>query len=175
MTVFAGDPINASDVNGIVDLLPVTYTKASSTGRNTTTTYAADPELTGIALAVGIYEIELVAFFTLATTNTQKIKTRWIFSGTWNTPIRACIGPANANVGAPNAVTDATMGGFVADSQDAIYDTSTSGSYSVFREVARNVTVTVAGTLALHWAQSVSSANNTNLQSGTSFVIRKIS
>lgn len=172
-----GQRLTADLMTDLLALTPVVYTKAATTDRNsggTGTTYTIDPELQGISLDVGTYDIELIGFFTLATTNTQKIKTQWRFTGTWNTPIRNCIGPGSAQVGNPNAITDATMQGYVVDSQDATYDTSTSASYSTFREIALNVTVTVAGTMGLYWAQVAASANNTSLKAGTSFRVRKL-
>lgn len=174
MVVFGGDTVFAADFNAMLKTLPRTYYKASATSRNTTVTYTDDPELLSIPLEVGSYEIELIGFWTQATTTTQKIKTMWKFTGTWNSPIRNCMGAAAAQTGAPNAVTDVTMSGFVADTQDAVYNTSISSSYSVFREIVLNAVVTVAGNLSLQWAQSVSSGNNTNLQLGTGFRIRKL-
>lgn len=172
MTVYAGDVINASDVNNAT---PTVYAKSASLSRNTTTTYADDNELAGIALAVGTYEIDLLGYFTLSTTSTQKIKTNWAFSGTWNNPVRACFGPGSAQTADRANVTESQVGGYTATGQDAIYDTSTSSGYSCFREISRVVTVTVAGNLSLQWAQSASSGNNTTLQAGTCFSIRKLS
>jgi hypothetical protein len=175
MTVFAGDVINASDINGIINLLPVTYSKASALDRTSTTTYADDNELAGIALSVGTYTIELVGMFTLTTTATQKIKTNWAFSGTWNNPVRACIGPGSAQTASRTDVTETQLGGYTATGQDAVYDTAAGGGFSTFREIGAVVSVSVAGNLSLQWAQSVSSANATSLKAGTSFIVRKIS
>lgn len=175
MAVFAGDPILASDLNGVIALLPATYTKGSVTSRNTTTTLADDPELAGIPLAVGTYDIELIGFFTLATVNTQKLKTRWGFTGTWNNADRMIIGPGSAQVAAPANATEVNVAGSQASGQDAIYDAVVTVIYTGFREVTRNVIVTVAGNLSLQWAQSVSNAGATNVQAGTAFVVRKIS
>lgn len=173
MTVFAGDPINASDINAIIATIPLTYVKSGATSRNTTTTLADDPHLVTIPLAVGTYDIELVMFYTLSTTTTQKIKTRWGFTGTWTSTTRACLGPGSANVAGPQDVTEATFRGYVTDTQDAIYDSSTSTAYSTVREIARGVVVTVAGNLSLQWAQQASSGNNTTVQAGSSFTTIK--
>jgi hypothetical protein len=174
MTVFAGDVISAADINGIIALVPQTYTKSASTSRISTTTYADDPHLASIPLAIGTYEIELVGFFTLTTTATQKIKTQWKFTGTWNTPIRACYGPGFAQVAGPASCTESNFSASVADSGDAIYDVSAGGTFCNFLEKARNVTVSVAGNLSLSWAPQANVANNTTLQVGTSFTIRKL-
>lgn len=173
MTVFAGDPIYASDINDIIATIPLTYTKSAVESRNTTTTLADDTHLVSIPLEIGTYDIELVMFYTLSTTTTQKIKTRWAFTGTWASTTRACIGPGSANTAAPNDAAEVTLRGYVSDTQDAIYDSSTSGAYSVVREVAKGVVVTVAGNLSLQWAQNASSANNTNVQAGSAFTTIK--
>jgi len=171
VTVFAGDPIYASDFN---DTLPRVYPKVSGEPRDTTTTLADDAELAGITLEPGTYSIELMMFFTLTTTNTQKIKTQWAFSGTWNSPVRACHGPGSTNTAAPDVATPSTFRGYVADTQDATYDASTSASWSAVREVAFNVVVTEAGDLSLQWAQASSSGNATTVQAETCFRIQKI-
>lgn len=172
MTVFAGQVISASDVNNAT---PTIYAKAAALSRNTTTTYADDNELVGIPLAVGVYEIDLIGYFTLSTTSTQKIKTNWVFTGTWSNPVRACFGAGSNQTADRSNVTEVNIGGYTATGQDAIYDTSNSAGYTCFRENSRAVTVTVAGNLSLQWAQSASSGNNTTLQAGTAFSIRKIS
>lgn len=168
-----GQRLTADLLTDFLALTPIVYTKASSTDRNTTTTYADDPELKDIPLAVGTYDIELIGFYTVAST-TPKLKTQWHFTGTWNSPIRNCLGPGSTNIAAPDIVTPSTAQGYVADSQNATYNSSTSPSYSVFREVALNVTVTVAGNLSLQWAQSVSNGSNVSVKGGTSFRIRKL-
>lgn len=178
VTWAVGQRLTAAALQDAFDFItPQTYVKPAMESRNsggTGTTYTIDTDLQGITLEVGQYEIELVGFFTLANT-TPKIKTQWRFTGTWNSPVRACSGPSSGNTAAPNVITEATFEGFVADTQDAVYGTSTAASYTIFREVARNVTVTAAGSLALYWAQNASSASNTNLQGGTSFTVRRIS
>jgi hypothetical protein len=166
-----GDPVYPTDFS---DLLPTNYVKSAQESRNTTTTYADDGELAGIPLAVGTYEVELVLFFTLTTTATQKIKTHWAFSGTWNNPVRACVGPGSNQTAAPNVVTEMNTGGYQAAGQDAIYDQAAGASFGTAREIASNVTISVAGNLSLQWAQVASSGNNTNVQLGTFFRIRKL-
>jgi hypothetical protein len=173
VTVFGGDIIYAADINAILAVQPVAYAKASSTARNTTTTYAADPELTGIPLAVGSYEIELILFWTQTTTATQKVKTRWIFSGTWNNTVRAVIGAGSNNTAAPGNVAESQISAYRADDQDAVYCQAAGGTFGIVREISRNVVVTVAGDLSLHWAQSASSGNNTTVHAGTVFQVRK--
>ena len=154
-------------------MVPKYYVKPSAESRNTTTTLADDTDLASIALAVGTYEIELLGFFHLTTTTTQKIKTQWAFSGTWNAPVRHIIGPGSAQTA---ATTDATETNVRASqtSVDATYDCAVSTAFSCFREWTCNAVVTVAGNLSLKWAQSASSANNTTLDPGTTFRVRQI-
>lgn len=171
--VYGGDIVSADDV---VANIPIIYAKDSATPRSSTTTYAADPELQNIPLEVGAYSIELILFFILATSSTQKLKTQWKFSGSWNSPIRACIGPGNVTTGTvPGAVTESTFSGYVADTQDATYNLLAGSQYGVVRESCNTVQVTSAGVLSLHWAQGVSSANATQVNQGTNFSVRKIS
>jgi hypothetical protein len=158
-------------------VLGTVTTKSAATSRSNTTTYADDPHLANIALAIGTYEVELIGYFTLATTTAQKIKTQWAFTGTWNgsTAARACIGPGSAQVAGPTAVTDMFLQGLHANGQDAVYDAAAgTGSYTSFRELCGNVNVTVAGNLSIQWAQSALSANNTNLQEGSYVRVRKL-
>jgi hypothetical protein len=174
MTVYpdieVGDLVTADLLDS---MLVKTYTKASTTARNTTTTYADDPELLNISLGVGTWDIELTLFFLLATTSTQKLKTNWAFTGTWNNPIRLVVGPGTAQTGVIGTVTDMNLGGYTCTGQDAIYDRDTGAGFIGVREVVRNAVVTVAGNLSLQWAQSASSANNTSVCAGTSFVTRQ--
>lgn len=167
--VAGGDIILASDINA----QPLTFTKLANTARLSTVTLADDPELASIPLAVGTYEIELCLFFTLTTTNTQKIKTRWGFTGTWNNQVRGVLGPGVNQVAAPNSVTEAQMAAYQSSGQDAVYDIAAGGTYGFARETASGVVVTVAGSLSLQWAQAVSTANNTTVQAGTSLKIRR--
>jgi hypothetical protein len=172
-----GQRLTADLLNtNVIAFMPITYTKAVSTSRNTTTTLADDPELAGIPLSVGTWEVELMLHYTVAST-TPKLKTRWAFTGTWNTggAIRNVLGPSTINVAAPSQVTEMNSQGFTTDTQDAVYDSSTSSAYSAARELSRDVVVTVAGNLSLQWAQSVSNASNVTVQATSCFTIRKIS
>lgn len=176
IVVTGGSIINASDLNNVLTRAPKTYVKASATSRNTTTTLTDDPELSGIALAVGTYEIELVGFFTLATTATQKIKTRWAFTGTFNgtTGIRNCIGPGSAQTAAVANATETNFNAAQMSGQDAVYDAAAASAYACIRETCAAVVVTVAGNFSVQWAQAASSGNNTTLQEGSYLRIRRL-
>lgn len=163
------DLLNAN----VYDFLPQTFIKAAPTARTSTTTLTDDPELSGIPLSVGTWEVELIGFWTQTTTTTQKLKTQWGFTGTWASANRSCIGPGGTQTGTPSTVSDATFSAYVTDSQDALYSTGSTAAYSTFRENAR-VVVTGAGNLSLKWAQQASSANATTMQGSSSFTVRKI-
>lgn len=159
-------------------LLPRYFIKANQTSRNTTTTPAVDSGtgqlLAGIPLEIGTFEIELVGLFNLTTTGTQGLKTQWAFSGTANgaSCIRTCIGPADSAT-AQSANQLSVYSASQATGQTASYFNTASAGWSGFREIAANFIVTAAGTLSLNWSQSVSSANNTNLQGGSYFRITR--
>lgn len=176
LAVAGGDVIYAADINDIVTRLPVTYVKTGPTARNTTTTLADDPELSGIALAVGNYEIELVLYYTVAST-TPKLKFRWGFTGTANGTgaLRASIGPGSDNTSAPDLATSMSSRGLQTTGQDSTNNSSTSASFSAVREIATNFQVTVAGNLSLQWAQSVSNASDVTVQGSSFFRIRRLS
>lgn len=176
VTWAVGQRLTATALQDAFDFItPVVTTKPSATARNTTTTLADDPDLKDIALEVGVYDVEFVGFWTQTTTNTQKIKIRWAFSGTWNSPIRACYGAGFSQTAGPAACTESTFSAYVSDGSDAVYDQAAGGTFGVFLEKARNVTVTAAGNFSIQWAQSASSGNNTTLQTGSSVSIRRIS
>lgn len=165
--------------DSIVAYIPTTpVIKGTATNRNsggTGTTLTNDPELLGISLGVGTWSVYLQGFWTQTTTTTQKIKTRWAFTGTWNSPPRACYGAGFTQTAGPSAATESTWSAYTSDGQDAIYDQAAGGTFGVFIEESSNVVVTAAGTLSLQWAQQTASANNTSLQPGSAFTIRKIS
>lgn len=175
ISFLTGQRLTADLLNAnVIDFFPSTFTKAATTARNTTTTLADDTELAGIALSVGTWEIELRGFFTLTTTNTQGIKTRWAFSGTAADAVRNLTGLGSANTLEADVATTVNMRGRPWLSQDAVYRKLEGSAYGGFREVVSEFVVTVAGNLSLQWAQNASSANNTSLMPGSAFVVRKV-
>jgi hypothetical protein len=163
------DLLNAN----IADWMPATYVKPAFTSRASTTTYADDPDLQGIALAVGTYEIELMLFYAVYSGTTQKIKTQWGFTGTWNNPDRGTLGPGAGNIASSDDAASVNARAYAAN-VDNIYNQLNAVNFGVGRELSRNVQVTVAGNLSLKWAQQTSSANVTRVEAGTCFNIRKI-
>jgi hypothetical protein len=116
--------------------------------------------------------VELLGLFSCSTT-AQALKTQWAFSGTWNTPVRNCIGPGNSNTAA--TLDAASMNArATAVNTNVIYGASASSLPASFREWSANVVVTVAGNLSLQWAQNASSGNNITVVAGTTFRVRQI-
>lgn len=166
-----GDLVTADLLDAMVHKV---YNKANATSRNTTTTYADDPDLLNIPVGVGTWEIELVGFFNFSNATNGGLKTRWGFSGTWNNPLRNCMGPGSTNTGGTSVVTPVTLSAAGASTQDAIYLGSSTSAYYAFREVSFNAVVTVAGNLSLSWAQNSSSANNTIVHENSGFKLRQV-
>lgn len=158
----------------LTSMLPGTSpVKQSATSRTSTTTLTADPDLSGITLGVGTYEIELFLFFSFNATVTQKIVTQWGFSGTWNNPVRGCLGPGADNVSGASISTSVSASSYAANASST-YNTVNAAQFAHAREISATVSVSAAGDLSLLWAQSASVANATIVQPGSYFRIRQI-
>lgn len=166
-TILVGDLVTA---DLLTSMLPQTYTKASSTARTSTTTLADDPDLAGIALAVGTYHVKLLIRWTAAGA-TPDLKTRWGFTGTWNNTSRLTIGPGLTNTAAATAVTP-TRFADAATNADSAYG-GLSGPYATTEE-AYDVVVTVAGSMSLQWAQNTSDPAAITVNAGSSFEVRRV-
>lgn len=150
----------------IAKLIPRTVSKGAATSR-VNNTYSADPDLQGLALSPGVWSIHVSLFFTVAST-TPKLRTRWWFSGgAWSEKFRACHGPGSTNTAAPDVVTPVTMRGYTFNSQDAVYNASTSTAYSAINEWCDEVTITADGNFSIEWAQVTTTAANVTLQAGS--------
>jgi hypothetical protein len=153
--------------------IPNIVTKSAAQSRSGTATLADDSELVNISLAVGTHWVRLLLLAYADTSATPDIKTAWTFSGTWNNPGRARVGPGGGNTASPSAITPLLMG---------VTAAGTSGNYGfasgttpyVITEESFNVVVTVAGNLALQWAQNTSDASNTTVAAGSTFITRQI-
>lgn len=180
ISFLTGQRLTADLLNtNLYDYQPVTYQKTSVTTRTNTATLADDPDLSGIPIGVGTWEVEFVILWT-QTSTAPRLKTRWAISGggVWSGTggIRASVGEGAAQTAGPGAVTDMTLQGFTLDTQDAVYGLSTGASFAVVRELSRNVVVTTAGTLSLQWAQSTATAaQSVAVQAASTVTLRKIS
>lgn len=165
----SGDKAFWSDV---VSLVPKTVAKAVSTDRVSTTTFADDPELSGIPLAVGTYSIE-ADLMMIGGAGGIANKTTWTFSGTWNGPVRQCFGPTATNTAIPTAAVSLQSAGYLVGTS-CVYGLSTSGIWMCVREYCHNVIVTAPGNFAVSWAPNVSAANSGGLRAGSAVSVRKI-
>lgn len=167
---FIGQDVDATTL----DLMTANITvKPGGTVRNNTTTLADDPDLASIPLAVGTHWVRLLFIWCTNTSATPDIKTRWAFTGTWNNPLRACIGPASTNTANPDVVTPVKFN-TVAAGTDCVYGSAATTAFSVATEECFNVVVTVAGNLSLQWAENALSATDITVQPGSTFQNRQI-
>lgn len=143
--------------------------KTLATGK-TNNTLANDPELAGIALGVGQWDIRMLIFAS-NTVASVDLKTQWSFTGTWNSPLRYCLGPVTAT--GPGNITEVKMQPF-ATSANSVYDLAATSAYTGIQEFTSTAVVTVAGTLALNWAQNTTNATATNVQPGSYVEVRQI-
>lgn len=145
--------------------------KQGSTDR-VNTTLADDPDLDGFLLGVGTWDIRCMFFMSTIAAATN-IKTRWAFTGTWNTPSRACVGPGIANTAAPTAITPVKMTAH-STGGDATYGLPASTAYTVIKEECSTVVVTVAGNMSIQWAQNTANASAARMQPGSYVEYRQI-
>lgn len=138
--------------------------KQGSTDRFNTT-LADDPDLGGLLLGIGTWEVKAMLLMSCLAAATN-VKTRWSFTGTWNTPTRACTGPGIGNTAAPTAITPSKMTGHSVGG-DATYGMAAGASYNVIYEECSTVVVTVAGNLAIQWAQNTANAAAARMQPGS--------
>ena len=143
-----------------------------SASTKTNNTLANDSELAGISLGVGTWDVRLVIFTSCAGSATPGLKTRWTFTGTWNDPTRFCHGPTAAT--GPAAITSVKMMG-VTTNTDSAYVMAATALLTGITEISSTVTVTVAGTLALNWAQNTTNANAVSVHAGSYFDVRQLS
>lgn len=161
--------INAASgvlING-VSVAATLKTKASTTSRNTTTTLTNDPDLTLALAAAGTYKIEIGAGLQC---NVGGLAMTVNYSGTITSSIQVgaiggIITPATNNISATvnnplfNSGTTGNLGG---------------GSIGVGVLISATLTVSTAGTVALSWAQSLSSGNNTSLLPGSWMCVTRL-
>lgn len=132
-------------------------------------TLANDAELAGFALGVGTWEVHMMILAFNSGSATPDIKTQWTFSGTWNTPLRTCVGPGSTNTGNSDTLTPLKMRAEAVNSNSS-YGLALSGSYSEIDERCSTLVVTVAGTISLQWAQVTTDAANATTVAAGSYV-----
>lgn len=159
---YVGQPVTANFWNsGQWD-----YTfKPGDTSITSDATINLDPDLSGIALPIGVHHVQLQLFAFLASASTAvDIKVAWSFTGT-ATGNRAVLAAATTTTA--RADTTVAIAGVVLTTE---VGTGLSGTtpYVLYEECI--VTVTVAGNLGINWAQNASTANA--LTVGTSSYVR---
>lgn len=159
----------------LTSMLPSQVSKLNTTSRASTTTYTADPDLSAITLGIGTYEIEFFLLISFTGGTGQRMKTTWGFSGSWNNPVRGCIGPsgAAATPASRDAATEVNFNGALANA-DSLYQATNNALPLIVRESSSNVTVSTQGDLSLQWAQVTSSVNAAVVQVGSYVRIRQI-
>lgn len=156
----------------LTSMLPKTYVKAASLGRQSTITPVADNELQNIPLDPGTYEIDFAGNWSQATSVAQGITTQWAFTGTANTPQKIIIGQGVGDTTAATVATTVNIRAAITTGA-VVYNQSGTGLSSI-REIVRNFTVTVAGNLSFNWSQASSQASDTNLAAGSGFKITRV-
>lgn len=137
--------------------------KTAATSR-TTATASNDNQLAGLALGIGVWEIKTVLLWTGTTGDFQN---GWAFTGTW-TGLKGCVGASPTTE--LNDWANTTMRNNAAGIGAAIgyltYGHNSATTYSVVREDGV-VDVTVAGTMAISWAQQTTDVAASALQPGS--------
>lgn len=155
-------------------MIPTTYRKDTATSRLSTAAVSADPFFSGIALGVGVWEINAILFTAMTTTAANAavagFRCNWGFSGTAS-GLRAVLGiAADASITTASFAQMRCLGSALGTEQ-------TYGVIHTFNQPVREdlvMTVTSAGNLALQWAQVTSNANATILMPGSFVKIRQI-
>jgi hypothetical protein len=168
-TIATGQRVTAAM---LTDMQTQTYVKQSNETRTSTTTYANDAELAGIPLAVGTYEI-IGQFAMIGGAGGIAIKTQWSFTGTWSGPLRLCEGPTSGNTTAGSGAVSTQRSAY-ATNADCVYGLSTSAVYTTVMEISKQITVTVAGNMALSWAPNVSSATSGGIRQSSWIDVKRI-
>lgn len=149
-------------------MLPRWVYKTAQTDRLSTITPTADPDLT-IALEPGTYNVEMWLHY--STPAAADFRTDWNFTGTVSTSNKWCLGLGTT-------VSDSTPQGIMRSgihghATDVIYG-DRGGANQMTCYEAGLVTVTVAGTLELRWAQGTSTASNTSLHGESRMRVEQI-
>lgn len=157
-TPLSGDDILASDIK-----IPLFKNKAVAQNVTNSAVLVNDADFQ-IPLGVGTYEITLFVVAFLSGGTAAGVQLAWANTGTMTSLGRSCLGPA---MSATASVTDTNMRSSVHGLSTAIsYGLGSSNSGAIREDLM--ISVTVAGTLTLQWAQAVATAAITTTLSTTS-------
>lgn len=172
--IYAGQRITGSLLQS---MLPDVIMKAVNEDRVTTTTFTADSELTTTLDANATYHVTMYIQF--AATDAAGFQTQWIIP-TGATGSRSGFGAAYELSSTNAATSQAANGGYHRSGIHALtttvrYGTRNSASnQAITIEEGTVITGSSGGTLALAWAQAVSSASATRVGAGSTMHIRRI-
>ena len=146
-------------INGEQAVSVISARKNAATTRTSTTTSAADPDLT-FTLPAGAWELSAFLLFDNVTTTTQGYRYQLNFAGTFDPALVVrCIDSRTSNLAA------AVVGVQGMNTDTIVGDSSTSNVD--IAEIRCYMRATVGGTLQVRWAQEASSANGTRLNNGS--------
>lgn len=162
------------DATTLDQCVPNIVTKTATTTITSNTTLTNDSELSGIALAVGTWEISVMLWFNGVTGG--RLKTDWSFTGTLTgTPIRAISGPGSGNTAGPLAITPMIYSALAYNTAtDYGCNTSTNPPYYQAVEETTSFVVSVTGNFGVRVAQTASSATSTIIWPGSWVKLRQI-
>lgn len=150
----------------------LTKVKSATTSRNTTTTLANDPDLTIALLAAATFSFEICAFCNGTTTGTQGIAANVNYSAGFTAA------GSNASVlltPTPSFFVSAVQSTVTGSGGIQIGTIVVAGAGASILLLKGSLVATAAGTIAFAWAQSSSSANNTNVLQGSYMTVTQLS
>lgn len=153
-TIYAGQRLTAATLQAMVGLKA---SKGADTARTSTTTLAADPDLSVTLAANSVYIVGLLLLYKGGTTGSSDLK----FS--WSLPSAATLAGEYMGIFNPIGLISTPITG---SSVTVTYTNGTGNSYPVTIE-ATVTTSSTAGTFALTWAQNTSSGTATTLMAGS--------
>lgn len=174
--LFAGQRLTASLLNSMV---PIVVTKAATNSITSNATLTLDPELSGIALSVGTWSIEVILLASAASNSATigNLKVAWSFSGALaNSPVRITSGPADTNTAIPGRATpiNVASNGSLASGQAYGLAVSSSAAYARITEECYEFQVSSAGNFGILVAQNTSAAVATNVRTGSTLILRQV-
>jgi hypothetical protein len=144
-------------------------TKAASTSRNTTTTFASDPDLALTSIPAGTYEVEVVLFFD-CTAAASGFKAQLSLSGTVANGVLAPFGANGSNTSNFLGYQNYAAGVINVMTFSSAFATATQNWI-----VARGtVTLSTTQNVALQWAQQTSSGSAAVLQVMSRMTLRRV-
>lgn len=157
-TVAAGNHTHAG-------LSPTVAQKTADTSRSSTTTVAADSDLS-VTLTAGTWRISLLLGYLAQTTG--DLKWSWAFTGTYSSCVRGVLGESTGT----SSSSPSTAGQWFLAPTDAV---SVGGNNrDTFAREDTVIVVTGSGTWTFQWAQATSAAGASTVYAGSTIIADKI-